>query len=325
MITLFIININSVISDPNCPEYDSISPCRCFSISETQQQIECAGEEIDEHVLQQIASKITNSGQKFFELHIHDTKITELSANLFSAAVFTNIIVENNDDLKEVDSLAFKKETTTKLIFRRNKSLEDQRLFELARHLEPTDTIDFSSNSLLEVPENAFTTATPAKNKLKRIFLNQNKISSIHSNAFSGLPMLNTLALDFNEIQEIFEKGLELRAGTSPRNIVVKLNNNKLSETCFKRDAIVVPENVTLGLYLEYNDFTYLPQYEFKFIEKAGNSLYLTHNELSCDCSIKWIFNSPQKSNVFGLHCSNLGERNILSIPEPQVCKLSLF
>jgi hypothetical protein len=318
-IVLLCYAINSVKSNPNCPNYEEIFPCRCLPISETLYQIECAGEQVNDEVLTAIAPKIINSVGKFHELYIHDSKISDIAANTFAEIVFTNIIIENNEALKTVDPFAFKKGVIRRLAIRRNKALEDLRVYELARYLEPIDTIEFDGNALEEIPQNAFTPLNPGKNKLKRIFLNHNKIEKLHSNAFYGLPELVFIALDFNEIEEIHENGLKFSDGKMKRKITVKLNNNQNKEENIAHNSIEVPQNVSLELHMENNELTHLPQFEFNFLESEGNKIYLLNNDIICDCSIKWALSSPQKNNIFNLQCKNFGNLDILQIKENEL------
>jgi Leucine-rich repeat (LRR) protein len=316
-LSVFLLSLNLVYCQQTCPAYADIYPCRCFQLSATQSQIECTGKNLNEVDIYAIGSNIKGRIQ---ELYIHDTKIGIIPANIFPNVVFTTIVIEDNDDLKLIDPHAFKTGTMTKLIVRRNKSFNSPLIYDLARNLNPTDTVQLDGNSIEELPTNAFTPLNPTTNKLKKIYLNNNKIKTILPHAFTGLPMLTTVSIDGNELEIINPNGLDFTASETQRQISVRLGSNKISATSFHRGAIVVPENVTLSLQLEDNEMKQLPEFEFSYLEQPGNQIVVTGNAITCDCSLRWIFTAIQRSNVLGLKCANLGSRDINQLTVSDVC-----
>jgi len=312
--------INNVVSNNYCPNTDAIYPCRCLSITATQWQIECAGEAFDDKALQAIGGNITSANGRIHELYIHDSKISDIPPNIFNRVVFTNIIIEYNSGLKTVDPFAFKKGTINTLAIRRNKDLEDLRVYELARYLEPTTTVAFDGNALEEIVENAFTPINPQTNKLRNIYLDGNKVEKLHPNAFYGLPNIQLISLQFNEIEEVHAKALRFSDGPTQRTIVVKLNNNQNKEENIDANAIEVPANATLALHLENNELSHLPQYEFRYLEKAGNQIYLENNAIVCDCDMRWVYRLPLTHSIVGLTCKNFAFQNFFTLLETEFC-----
>jgi len=70
-----------------------------------------------------------------------------------------------------------------------NPKLLDNSIFELARNLNPTESIGFIGNAIKEIPANAFN-VNHTKSSLKYFLLTNNKIEKIGANAFLGHPNL---------------------------------------------------------------------------------------------------------------------------------------
>jgi hypothetical protein len=312
--------INHVVSNRFCPNVDAIYPCRCLPITANQWQLECSGESFDDKALQAINRNIKTDTGRIHELYIHDSKISDIPPNIFNQVVFTNIKIEYNSGLKTVDPFAFKKGTITSLVIRRNKDLEDLRVYELARYLEPTTTVAFDGNALEEIVANAFTPINSATNTLRNIYLDGNKVEKLHPNAFYGLPNVQLISLQYNEIEEVHAHALRFSSGQTQRNIVVKLNDNQNKEENIDPNAIEVPANVTLSLHLENNELSHLPQYEFRYLETPGNQIFLENNAIVCDCDMRWVYRLRLTESAIGLTCKNFANQNLFTLLETDLC-----
>jgi hypothetical protein len=173
-----------------CPLAQDIKHCFCDALSSA---ISCIHNNITDSELQTIGSKL--KGLKFHSIDIRETNITSIDKNYFIDVSFETVVISSNKYLSKIDSQSFhfpeeviKDQRHSILNINKNPELEDLSVYQLAVKLNAF-SIDFSENSLKEIPSEAFKSSDNSShynNKLESINLSHNKIVSIGSNAFKG-------------------------------------------------------------------------------------------------------------------------------------------
>ncbi|CAH8498302.1 unnamed protein product [Schistosoma turkestanicum] len=138
--------------------------------------------------------------------------------------------------------------------------------------------LNMNHNELVSLPQNAFVNY---KN-LRKIVLDNNRISFIHPQAFNNLRELSSLYMSSNEL------------GLLPSNLFSQLSNlkilylhrNKIS--CIQRGSFAGLEHLQI-LHLSNNRIQTFPRNSFEDLRRL-KYLYLVHNPLICDCQLAaWL------------------------------------
>ncbi len=295
---------DSIIAKLMCQESIDYKPCDCFPMSG---QIQCIGEEVNEDILKKINDNLKNDSSNTQEINlilIQSTNISEID-DLFTDIKFRKIFIENNKNLNTISKNAFARGILKSLVIRDNPKLNDKKIFDLARRLEPSETIEFDNNSLTEVPEGGFMlNSNSSSQSLKHIYLNNNKITKILNYAFEGFKNLEILSLNNNQISKIDKNGLKFGDGI---NVTVLLNNNKLTYEAFKGINESNPNITHLSLHLENNTIDDLPQDIFKeILETEKIELFLNDNNFKCkNCTLEWLLDlkGDAYNNFHSVYC----------------------
>jgi hypothetical protein len=295
---------DNIIAELMCRKGIDYKPCDCFP---TLGQVQCIGKNVTEEILKKINDnlKIDSSNTKEINLIlIQSTNISKIG-DLFTDIKFRKIIIENNKNLNTISKNAFARGILKSLVIRDNPKLNDTKIFDLARSLEPSETIEFDNNNLTEVPENGLRlNYNSFTESLKRIYLNNNKITKILGSAFEGLRNLEILSLNNNQISRIDENGLKFGDGI---NVTVLLNNNNLTYEAFKGIKESNPNITHLSLHLENNRIDDLPESIFKeILETEKIELFLNDNNFKCkNCTLEWLLDlkGDAYNNFHSVYC----------------------
>jgi len=202
-------------------------------------------------------------------------------------------------------------------VVQNNPLLSSNDIFDLARNLTPSESIEFNNNFIKEIPENAFA-SDPHKSLVTRIYLSNNTYNErIGKNAFIGNPHLTYLGLDNNNIHTIADYGLNFTdPTTSGHRLTVYLNSNRLNSYSFNRHKIVVPSNLRVDFHLENNAFNDLNEDVFRPLAASGNKFVFKGNKFYCDCRMRWVLSQPQRNNIFDINCVNHNNTDIFQLKE---------
>jgi hypothetical protein len=293
-----------------CPIPEDITPCECVEVTLA---IFCSSQTVKVINLQKLKAR------NYSSLYINGTMITELSDRSFGDAIFKAVHIENNRELVKISLNLMKNRNENLISIKNNSKLGSSELFSIAKSLVNTEILDFSENSLSEIPQNAFTPEPNlgSKSLLKDLILSNNKINRIGSNAFDGLPHLTLLELDNNLINKIDDNAFQfsLDSKESNRKLVIILNDNKLETNSFNENTFKAQNNIQISLHLLNNLLTKLPEKIFRpFVSNYLNELRLFGNKFECDCSMKWLLDTNVIKNIFDVLCNNKGLKSIYDL-----------
>jgi len=279
-------------------------PCECFP---NTSQVYCVGPQVNDDILTTISDILNEDSDKNIrKILISETNI-KIIDELFTEIKLEKIFIQNNKFLTQIKPKAFKKGNLKSLTIYNNIILEDNSIFELARNLEPNETIDFGHNKLREMPENAFNSGNM---KVLRIYLDNNNITKIGSNAFIGLKSLTNLTISYNSISETEKDSLLFESNTNT-NITVLLNNNKLKYDVLNNFKESLKSSANFKLHLENNEISDLPQNIYKDILKSGKvELFFNNNNFLCkNCTLSWLleeeFAKKYSDKIHSVFCSD--------------------
>ncbi len=293
-------------------------PCECFP---NTSQVYCVGPQVNDDVLTTISGILNEDSDKNVgKIVIRETNI-KIIDELFTEIKFEKIFIQNNKLLTQIKSKAFKKGNLKSLTIYNNTILEDNGIFELARNLEPNETIDFGHNKLREIPANAFNSQNM---KVLRIYLDNNSITKIGSNAFMGLKNLTNLTISYNSISETEKDSLMF---DSNANVTVLLNNNKLKYDVFNNFKESLKSSANFKLHLENNEISDLPEKIYKDILKSAKvELFFNNNNFLCkNCTLSWLleeeFAKKYSDKIHSVYCSD-GETKqlIFQMDKKDIC-----
>jgi hypothetical protein len=292
-----------------CPSVQDTKPCNC---DQNLMNIHCDGLDINDQLIQSVGPKIkSNFISEYRALVLTNTNIRKLPKFVFLSANFSQIKIEGNKNLVEIDSQILNKNKIISLEIMNNRIMNDSDVYELAKNLDPF-VVNFSNNAIEEIPEFAFVeNENSFNNRLSFVCLDHNRIERIHSNAFIGLSNLTHLSLDHNFIKTIEDFGLKL---TTIRFNFIKifLNDNKLDDKSFSSRSFSLSENITVILDMKNNNLTTLNENVFKSIfVKYQNEIILNGNKFLCDCHMKWLLIEPQSKNNQHIECHNKEDKFI--------------
>jgi len=269
----------------------------------------CSGLQVTDEAIKRVGARITEKAYmgNFRTLTISSTSITKLEKNTFANLFFENIIIEINNQLISIDGEAFSKHPVKRLFIKYNPKLEDTKIFDLVNHLQVYDTIELDGNAFKEIPSNAFK-SDDTQYSPQNIYLSNNKIEKIGTNAFSSLPSLIHLSLDNNLISHIEDNAINLNQNQN-KNLFIELKNNSLTAKSLTKNSIIIPSDSTATLGLEYNQLTDLPEVAFKpFADHYGNKILLFGNKFNCDCNMEWVYKHQYKEDLREIFCTNKNE-----------------
>ncbi len=224
--------------------------------------------------------------------------------------------------MTHIDSEAFLRGNVSSLVIQNNPMLSSNDIFDLARNLTPSDSIEFNENYIKEIPANAFA-FDPHKSTITRIFLSNNTYNErIGKNAFIGNPHLTHLGLDNNNITTIDDYGLNFTSATTPgHNLSINLNNNRLNSNSFNNNTIVIPRGINVTFYLENNVFDDLNEGVFRPLAEAGHKFYFTGNKFYCNCksSLEWLLKKPELKNIYNVRCADHNNTDIFKLTQEEL------
>jgi hypothetical protein len=277
----------------DCDELNKrINPCECLQSPKPHNfNIFCTGLKISDSVLDKFQSQ--KEVLNFRILYIQKTSLVNIKENTFENFTFEQIFIEDNKNLKSINSLTFGQLEVKYLVIRNNTQLNEE-VFGLVEALSPNYTIELTGNGLKEITNDWFLGMNISA---KYLDLSYNEISSLKNlSVFESFPNLQQLSLDHNNIKNI--DGLNFFSPTdgSEHSIEVFLNDNKLNENSFK--GLKSQSNVNVKLYLENNNFEKLEAKDFEnFVNKSKNELYFGNNTFKCDCKMKWVLKYENSIN----------------------------
>jgi len=324
MILVLIFCINNLVSG-QCPEPESITPCKCISENSDQKQLICEGNQINElnSILKdKLKFNSDNNDLRFEELLINDTSITSIGPEVFGDAVFEKIHIKNNPNLTNINPNAFWKTIETKssldfyLINASNYESSEQ-IFDLLNRLQPKQEIFLEGLGIEEIPDNAF----KSNPFIEFIVIIKNRIRRIGKSAFFKLSKLSTLVLTENLISDIDSNGLTFDLSNDGYNLWALLDQNQLTENSFHQNwTNSEPGKRKIEFGLDLNLIKSLPQNVFKsvLLSSSIEYLFLANNDIVCDCDEKYLLSirSQIELKLKSANCNNLNSSNVLSLSE---------
>lgn len=281
---------------------EDVLPCTYKPVAE----VHCSGREITDQVLKHVSTVMGPIELNI--LAIHDTDLTSIKNNTFPDAVVENIVISNNSKLTTIDPNAFKMSPAVKnVVIQHNHLLADSKnVFAAIRNLNPSQGFYVQYNGFTEIPANAFAMST-VESRLTYMYLDNNKIQKIGANAFTGHSNLAFLDLDGNQINHLDANALNLTLSTYGQHLLyIYINNNNITNTSFAANVFGDQKN-SIGLDLEFNHLTTLPQSVFEpFINHLGSTLFLYGNQMTCSCELSWVLPKAADNQIRGLYCYNL-------------------
>jgi hypothetical protein len=302
-----------------CPNPESIPECECFETN-FESHIQCKGE-----FIKTLSLNISNSNFIFNELLIQSTELKTIDDNSLGNAIFDEIYIENNEQLRTLSANVFDKSKPKRLYIRNNKQLTGVSLFPMIKNLMNINFIDLSRNAITEIPSFAFKPNNSSLiSKLREIKLNVNNITTIASNSFNGLKELTLVSLTFNQINKVDENGLTLDSELMNHEITIDLSYNKLIDKSFSAKSFENKQknNIKIVLHLNNNSLTKLDQNIFiHFFDNRRNYLELMHNKFVCDCDMKWIQNLSVSKNIIShtIDCDNFQNKSLFILTDSQL------
>ncbi|KAH9283513.1 Slit -like protein 2 protein [Echinococcus granulosus] len=138
-------------------------------------------------------------------------------------------------------------------------------------------SLNIANNQLTHLPKNAFSRYS----SLRKLNLEENKITNVSPWAFSGLHRLSSLYLTGNQIQSFPRNAFK---GLSSLTI---LNLQKNNISCIDGEFFDGLTNLRI-LHLSENAIDTIEEDAFKSLKQL-RYLYLINNKLNCDCSLNWL------------------------------------
>lgn len=243
--------------------------------------------------------KHTNHSMWFFD-EVILRSVGELSPKAFGDVDFTELYIEDSDNLKAISRDAFVENSTLQKLRISGSTFDSDRLgetFEGINRLSFLRSLYIWSSDMDFVPEYAFITP---QLYLKEIVLYGNNIRAIGSYAFANLPNVEQLRIDGNNLILIDKYAFATNYSTAyPLHITLASNN--LREMSF---AFMSLSGAQRPLHLSFAeiggcfwDIQYLDENIFApFLDKSANRLYLEPEcQLKCDdCRMKWLTEIPK-------------------------------
>jgi Leucine-rich repeat (LRR) protein len=269
-----------------CPDNTAIAPCKCYEVSK---QIVCSDPTLKGDDLHKAFQNVNST---FNILHIHDTKQPLIIKNgTFGKSKFGKIFIVRNDELTEIEELAFQSsDMTTALVINNNPKLLGTHLFAIANKLgAQLEYVEFDKNGISEIKTKAFNDPTFAKLKHIRLDAQSTGLKRVAADTFGQLPELRQLSLDHNNLETLDDNSIDLTATKLNKtdHISLFLNNNKLKDLTKEQVKFDLTDNKpSIGLVLEHNEINTLKAGLFDIIAKKQKSfVYLKGNNITeCIC-----------------------------------------
>lgn len=272
-----------------------------------------------------------NSKPRFYNFNLTNTGIGTFDFKLMENVHFKTINIVNNRKLRQIlraqrldnskpGKFSLDKLTPTevingvtqKIVIEGSPSLGQGRserdLFDQLSRFKALKSITLSNNGLKRVPDDAFGSRAVSR-KIRSINLKENRIREIGQRAFSGLPLLNHLTLDGNNLVRLYDSSFAIDNSTSDI-MMIFLRYNRLDENSFDENTFGGLEKRNLFIYLTGNRLTTLPEAVFKpLLKRTPHRVFVTlfDNPLNCeDCSLAWLFRAGKerfRQRVFGAVC----------------------
>ncbi|CAG2116231.1 unnamed protein product, partial [Medioppia subpectinata] len=188
-----------------CPSVDTIKPCKCVTKAGNKTHIVCGGNTaLDlKNVFERFSKELQTNGSaddKHFDLFdLKHNKITELADNTFADISFNAIHIEAKA-LTTVRRNAFAGQRGVRRLTITETPVTDSQLFPSIGAMIGLTHLQIIATELTQIPGNCFDLLTD----LREIKLNENTgLKRINSRAFVGLPSVDTIHLDLNNIRHI--------------------------------------------------------------------------------------------------------------------------
>ncbi|KAM5145627.1 uncharacterized protein ACMZJ9_012990 [Mantella aurantiaca] len=160
------------------------------------------------------------------------------------------------------------------------------------KHQHALQSLNLRRNQIWAIQDEAFNQL----NKLSVLNLGHNSLSHLPNQLFSGLDQLRIMYLEANRIVKIncsFNRLVNLKKLHLNNNLITHITQNAFSNL-----------KQLQFLHLNKNSLTTIPSYLFLHMPQL-NSVFLSFNPWSCDCSMAWIatWMVDYKGIVKGLNC----------------------
>lgn len=273
---------------------------------------------------------------KFFNLNITNTGLSALDFSLLEQAQFKTVNIVNNRKIRQVVAAHLDlNEPGAKFSFDKLKPLElindvtesviiegspllgqgksERVLFDQLSKLKALRSLTVATSGLKFVPDQAF--AKAISKKLNVVDLKENRIREIGERAFAGLPALNRINLDGNNLVKLQDSAFGI---DNPKSDVIMLflRFNRLNENSFTDRTFDGLENHHVFIYLSGNRLKTLPESVFAPLlnrpSKRKTYITLFDNPINCDdCSLRWLFKGKDRYylRVYGAVCKSTGEQ----------------
>ena len=169
-----------------CPNSLSIKPCIC-----TDGSITCMGKDFVDlkHIFMNLGKILTKNEKHFKSFELNNTAINELKENTFGEITFDYIFINNCSNLTTIHKNAF---TTTNLvtiylsIYNYNNLIqtEENNIFEVLSKFINIETIYLFNNNIKEIPSNAFKPINGIQNKLQDLCIYDKSLIKLGKKAF---------------------------------------------------------------------------------------------------------------------------------------------
>lgn len=292
-----------------------IVPCECrirhspllpFKLKRQILQLRCLGRGRVTYNVTKIFDRLTrliknakHSPMWYFdEVVLRD--VTDLGPNAFGEVDFSELHIEESDQLRLVARNAFLANATVQKLRISGANLSSDRLaetFEAISRLGYLRSLYIWSSVVDFVPEYAFTNRQPY---LKEIVLYGNGIRAIGSYAFANLANLDELRIDGNNII-LIDKYAFATNYSSGHPLHLTLVSNSLQESSFAFMSLNGAQRPLHISFAEpggcYWDLKHLDESVFApFLDQAGNRLHLEPEcQLKCDdCRMRWLTEIPK-------------------------------
>lgn len=308
-----------VLTFGQCPNFTDI-PCNCYGDASFS-FVHCWGPFITDEKLATKVNVVSNYSNYYYfnSLAVYGTAVTKLVEDTFKWASFSDIDIQNNENLAKIDANAFinSAQSVKTLGIENNTKLVFDDVKKLMHNLEAVEFAKLRNNRFEEISENAFQPKNLNTTLLNTLYLSGNRIKRIGSYAFFNQSNLFIIDLRDNMIEYIDDYGLTLSKYTGKFDaIYINLNKNNITDKSFANNSLSNPNKVHIDLRIEENKLTTLDEHIFSpFINQNNRSLvYLFGNKFICDCKMKWLFESNNKRFI-NVNCANKQNTNIFELP----------
>lgn len=304
-----------------CPPKDIILPCRCFKWDAESMppeiEILCENARVDEDSLRGVFNRLkiyvesNNYTSSFHSLRLENTAISALHPGDLGGLSFDSIDFFSNHDFSYIGAGSFNDSVSSLTTLSvQNSPIADneekpQDFYDAIKQLPNLETLMLAENYIKKLPANAF--GDKDLKNLSHIDLNGNQISEIGDNAFAGLPKLNRLNLDNNQINFLNKSSFHFENDQS-EFLLLYLRKNNLNSDSFE-SGLFSNVKQTLFIYLSQNNITYLDEQVFKPLLDTKSDVFVAvwKNPYFCDCKSKWLLQKRGYyfRRIYGIKCQD--------------------